>query len=164
MRYFLDTEFIEDGTTIDLISIAVVREDAKEQAFYACNLDCNLGKASPWVREHVLPQLPPFGHEAWMVKRDIAARLERYLLADGPPEIWAYYADYDWVAVCQLYGTMMDLPKGFPMFCLDVKQVAHLRNVSPREVGMPLALVGGGEHNALYDAQWTRDYYKRLMA
>lgn len=32
-------------------------------------------------------------------------------------------ADYDWVVLCQLYGTMMDLPKGWPMYCRDVKQL-----------------------------------------
>lgn len=32
-RYFYDTEFIEDGKTIDLISIGVVCEDGRE--FYA---------------------------------------------------------------------------------------------------------------------------------
>jgi hypothetical protein len=38
------------------------------------------------------------------------------------PEFYAYYADYDWVVFCQLFGTMMDLPKGFPMYCIDLKQ------------------------------------------
>ena len=32
-RYFYDTEFIEDGTTIDLVSIGVVDETGRE--FYA---------------------------------------------------------------------------------------------------------------------------------
>lgn len=30
MRYFYDTEFIEDGHTIELISIGVVAEDGRE--------------------------------------------------------------------------------------------------------------------------------------
>jgi hypothetical protein len=30
MRYWLDTEFIEDGKTIDLISIGIVAEDGRE--------------------------------------------------------------------------------------------------------------------------------------
>ncbi len=30
MRYFLDTEFYEDGKTIDLISIGIVAEDGRE--------------------------------------------------------------------------------------------------------------------------------------
>ncbi len=39
------------------------------------------------------------------------------------PEFYAYYADYDWVAFCWLFGKMMDLPKGFPMYCRDLKQM-----------------------------------------
>ncbi len=38
------------------------------------------------------------------------------------PEFYAYYADYDWVLFCSLFGRMMDLPKGFPMYCRDLKQ------------------------------------------
>lgn len=39
------------------------------------------------------------------------------------PELYGYYADYDWVLFCSLFGTMMDLPKGFPMHCRDLKQM-----------------------------------------
>jgi len=33
---------------------------------------------------------------------------------NNPPKFCAYYADYDWVAFCWLFGKMMDLPSGFP--------------------------------------------------
>ena len=49
MRYFYDTEFIEDGTTIDLVSIGVVDEHGRE--FYAVSTEFDPGKAGPWVRE-----------------------------------------------------------------------------------------------------------------
>lgn len=39
------------------------------------------------------------------------------------PEFYAYYADYDWVVFCWLFGKMIDLPKGFPMYCKDLKQM-----------------------------------------
>ena len=37
MRFFYDCEFIEDGTTIDLVSIGVVGEDGRE--FYAVSTE-----------------------------------------------------------------------------------------------------------------------------
>lgn len=40
-----------------------------------------------------------------------------------PIQFKAYYADYDWVMLCTIFGTMMDLPNGFPMYCIDLKQV-----------------------------------------
>ena len=46
MRYYLDTEFIEDGKTIDLISIGLVSEDGRE--YYAINYNCDFSKASEW--------------------------------------------------------------------------------------------------------------------
>lgn len=41
------------------------------------------------------------------------------------PEFYAYYADYDWVLLCSLFGSMMQLPPGFPMYCKDLKQMLH---------------------------------------
>ena len=38
------------------------------------------------------------------------------------PEFYAYYADYDWVVFCWLFGKMINLPNGFPMYCIDLKQ------------------------------------------
>lgn len=84
----------------------------------------------------------------------------RHQLKDGSPkpEIWAYYADYDWVAFCQLFGTMMDLPKGFPMYCRDIKQECD-------RLGNPkLPSQGEGEHNALEDARWNKRAWEFLEA
>lgn len=52
MHYYLDTEFIEDGSTIDLISIGIVAEDGRE--YYAINYNCDFSKADYWVLENVL--------------------------------------------------------------------------------------------------------------
>lgn len=38
-------------------------------------------------------------------------------------EFYGYYSDYDWVRFCWLFGRMIDLPKGFPMYCKDLKQI-----------------------------------------
>jgi len=198
MRYWLDTEFIEDGTTIDLISIGIVCEDGRE--FYAINLDCDLSKASQWVKDNVIALLPPVasdisGHiikgdhavkvvssrhksnersrsARWMRKNAIRAEVAFFLGCEQinplngftyvlpteveEPEVWAYYADYDWVVFCQLFGTMMDLPKGFPMYCRDIKQECD-------RLGNPkLPEQGKGSHNALEDARWNKQAWEFL--
>lgn len=56
MRYFIDTEFIEDGKTIDLISVGIVAQDGRE--FYCLNLDCDHSLANDWVKANVLAYLP----------------------------------------------------------------------------------------------------------
>ncbi len=152
-RFFFDTEFNEDGRTIDLISIGVVAEDGRE--FYAISTEFDPVRCNPWVRENVLPLLPPRDDPKWMTRREIADGL-LVLVGSDKPEWWAYYADYDWVALCQLYGPMIALPNGWPMFCRDLKQWAV-------DLGNPkLPKQKGREHDALADAQWNREVYRLL--
>jgi 3' exoribonuclease, RNase T-like len=153
MRYFFDTEFYEDGRTIDLISIGIVAQDGRE--FYAVNRDAQLHRVSDWVRSNVLRHLPNYGDPAWMSRQSIAEAVKKFVI--GEPEFWAYYADYDWVVLCQLFGTMMDLPKGWPMFCRDLKQLS-VDVGSPTHPASPV-----NEHNALADAGWNKDLYSFLM-
>lgn len=170
MRFWFDTEFIEDGRTIDLLSIGIVAEDGR--TYYATSGEADLSKASPWVLENVIPHLNTTsgrGSYSLNVSRQtirdgvlafvgpVAYGDARNLPgANGTPEFWAYYADYDWVALCQLFGTMMDLPKGWPMYCRDVKQLCDY-------LGNPtLPKQGKGEHHALADAKWTKDAYHYL--
>lgn len=151
-RIWFDTEFIEDGRTIDLISIGMVREDG--QYLYLENSECDVSCASDLVRENVLPHLR--GGGAQMARSEIAEAVRKF--AGEHPEFWAYYADYDWVALCQLFGTMMQLPKGWPMFCLDIMQEAH-------RLGNPeLPSIGKDEHNALADAKWNQSAWEFLCA
>ncbi|SEE51387.1 3'-5' exoribonuclease domain-containing protein [Bradyrhizobium lablabi] len=151
MRYWFDTEFIEDGKTIDLLSIGIVAEDGRE--LYLENLSADVSRASDWVRENVIAHLDMVKHG--VAHEEIGPKVLAFVGADKP-EIWAYYADYDWVAMCQLFGTMMDLPKGWPMYCRDVKQLCDA-------VGNPkLPEQGTQEHNAIEDARWTRQAWEFL--
>ncbi len=150
MRFFIDTEFIEDGRTIDLISIGVVAEDGRE--FYAESGEVDLTRANPWVRDNVLPHLDGKGLRRWRIAKSLVE------FVGDKPEFWGYYADYDWVVVCQLFGTMMDLPEGWPMFCMDLKQLA----MSLGDPRLPEQTTT--EHNALQDARWNRDSYDWLMS
>jgi hypothetical protein len=157
MKYFLDTEFYEDGKTIDLISIAVVSEHEDGPEFYAVNQDAQLHRVNYWVRENVLSSLPAYGSPEWMQHSEIGPRLREFCEpGPGLPEFWGYYADYDWVAVCQLFGSMMKLPPTFPRFCRDLKQMSCDVG-SPKHPPDPI-----GAHNALVDARWNRDLYAFL--
>ena len=39
------------------------------------------------------------------------------------PQFYGYYSAYDHVALYWLFGKMIDLPKGFPMYTIDLKQI-----------------------------------------
>lgn len=147
MKYWFDTEFIEDGKTIDLVSIGIVAEDGRE--LYEVSNEFNEFKADHWVMENVICKLEPHSDKPRKTRKDIALEVLKFIGTDKP-EIWAYYADYDWVVLCQLFGRMIDLPKGWPMFCLDIKQLAWSK-------GNPaLPKQEKGHHNALADARWNR--------
>lgn len=163
-RFFFDTEFIEDGKTIELISIGCVAEDYRDP-YYACCLDTDLSRASPWVREHVIPHLPPYSDPAWRTKAQIREDLLTYWF--GSPqlarvkgmrdlEFWTYYGDYDWVVLCQLWGRMIDLPPGMPRFAMDLKMLSRLMG----DVDLPKQT--DQEHVAINDAMWVRDTYFML--
>lgn len=68
------------------------------------------------------------------------------------PKFWADYGSYDWVRLCWLFGAMIDLPKGWPMFVRDLQQVlASLGN--PK---LPTEIAEGSNHNAITDAHTLR--------
>ncbi len=50
-------------------------------------------------------------------------------------EFYGYYSDYDWVVFCWLFGKMKDLPKNFPMYCIDLKQTldTYINNMTNNE-------------------------------
>lgn len=94
------------------------------------------------------------------------------------PEFYAYYADYDWTVFCWLFGKMIDLPKGFPMYCRDLKQMAdeevearinNAKGAGLKEFKLPPMKEWvnypkqENEHNALDDAKWNRELFNFLQ-
>jgi hypothetical protein len=153
MKYFLDTEFIEYPCCIDLISIGIKCEDGR--FFHAISTDFDSSKASAWVKKNVISKLPkPETCTLWMSKEQIQTEI-LFFVGDDIPEFWGYYCDYDWVVFCWLFGTMMDLPKTWPMYCRDLKQLAN-------SIGKPKFKCPEGEHDALADAIWNEKFYKYL--
>lgn len=180
MRIVYDTEFVDDGLTIAPLSIAMRRQDGEH--LYAVNDSLeNLARAceNAWMIEHVLKWLPvevtwgatPSGmlsaSVAWnedhpdyaYVKplSDIAEMVEDFVLEKHGPQLWAYYGAYDHVFLAQLFGPMVELPDGFPMYTMDVKHECVMRG-DPRMPQLPDDIVKSEydgvrrEHDARYDA------------
>jgi hypothetical protein len=176
-----DTEFLEDGRTIELISIGMVRDDGAEYYAVCSEIDQwepegseklhKLISSNNWLMQNVVPSLPlnnPLSpgsnNRIWSLDRSsllvkprwvIANEVREFILSAPDPELWAYYAAYDHVALCWLWGRMIDLPKGIPMWTHDLKQEAE-RLGNPE---LPV-LAGATEHNALDDARECR--FRRL--
>jgi hypothetical protein len=175
VNFYYDTEFLEDGRTIELISIGVVADDGRE--LYAVNEAVGEGdlhdriRAHGWLMANVVPHLP-LAHEVRapgfgdlplftldptsnliMPRRMIRNAVRDFLLAGDPGEdiaLWADYGAYDHVALAQLFGPMIHLPDGVPMFTNDIRTAWTL-------AGRPaLPAQKGTTHNALDDARHVR--------
>jgi hypothetical protein len=160
VRWFFDTEFIDTGHSIDLISIGMVNEEG--QTYEACFEDgwredeCGL-----WLQTNVLPKLPP--REKRKRRYEVAEEIVE--LVGRKPEFWSYFGAYDWVALCQLVapdGRLLGLPKGdadWPHICFDLKMLMVLYNF--RKSVLP-PRIEGTEHGALSDALWVRDSFIQI--
>lgn len=176
MRYFYDCEFIEDGRYIDFVSIGIVAEDGRE--YYAVNRFASWERLRrtkfQWIRENVWKHLPTTGpeqlslrihHPDVKTKGVIAGEVRNFLLHGEtedklpPVELWADYPAYDHVALCQLWGSMMDLPDGIPMRTNDIIQLAESREISEKNFPKqdPATV-----HHALYDARHNARVYRFL--
>lgn len=150
MKFFLDTEFIEAGPTrpMQLVSIGLVAEDGEE--WYAEVNDVDWSYADDWMRMHVQAQLNTRG----MTRVEIRDGVRDYI-GDRTPEFWGYRCAYDWVVFCQLWGTLMDLPRYWPDSCHDLWQWAEWR-------GLTIPNRTGRQHQALDDARWIKRVYEEL--
>ena len=101
---------------------------------------------------------------------------------ENKPEFYGYYCDYDWVVFCWLFGKMIDLPNGFPMYCIDLKQeldrklnsiVLPCKGYYPNpndNLSTKLREIKAysnypkqtNEHSAIHDARWNKQLYEFL--
>lgn len=164
MRYFLDTEFYERPTEITLISLGLVSEEGREYYAESFSFDWKLcdpdGPFKPdqtqeWLWKNVRPGIGPLDKRK--ANSHIGYDVIEFI-GDDTPEFWGYYCDYDWVVFCWLFGRMIDLPRNFPMYCRDLKQVmvetCFPDDNKPKQKN---------EHNALADALWNRDLFRELQ-
>ncbi|UVK60052.1 DnaQ-like exonuclease [Streptomyces phage Spilled] len=181
MKIFYDTEFYETGPDepVRFISLGAVRDDGERLYLITNNLYVlNRANENPWLRENVISHLPvkqnDDGSLSWdtqhpdyarVLPNEAIAGLWRDFVLDydpayefDKPELWAYYGAYDHVVVSQLFGRMIDLPDGMPMYTMDIKQRWH------NEGRPPLPEQEGSEHNALADALWNQIAYNYLDA
>jgi hypothetical protein len=185
MRIYVDSEFVEDGHVIELLSIGMVREDG--DSLYLVNTDHGAISRTvndTWLRENVAAHLPirmwdrgrdSFGYRwAWEWDKkhpdylraavhhrpEIARRVKDFIAATPSPQLWADFSAYDHVVYAQLFGRMADLPDGFPMATFDIQQEAARTCCDLSEPPVPLV---GPEHNALSDALNAKAVHEYLM-
>jgi hypothetical protein len=162
MRYFFDTEFYEHAraghSSIELISIGMISEDGRELYLENATFDWDQPMTDEWLRENVRPHLRGPAADAWKQPHEIAEILREFVVEDEV-EFWAYASSYDWVTLMSVFGRLLDRPRGWPIFCRDLKQTIAERGIDKRE----LPLQDGLEHFALADARWNLAVWKHLL-
>jgi hypothetical protein len=158
-RFYLDCEFIEDGSTIQLVSLGVVSSDGRTFYREVDAAEVNWDRANDWVIANVQPHLSG-NHEVVRTRRQIAKELHEFVSEPNVrPEFWSWCAAYDWVVICQLYGPMVAKPADWPWYCRDLQQELDRLGVKDRE----LPEQDGAAHNALADAWWHHDIHRWLL-
>ena len=73
--------------------------------------------------------------------------------------LWANYGAYDFVALCQLFGPMIALPEGMPMWTNDLQQEIQRRDIDPKT----LPRQADDHHSALADARHLKVMHDHVM-
>lgn len=165
---YYDTEFKDDGKTIDLISIGMVCDDGREYYAVSSEFDQVKFNADPWLVKNVAPSLPMYPSSPTFLQLDpiglqvasrsaIANDVKRFILNTPNPELWAWYGAYDFVVLAQLWGRMIDIPNGLPMYTNDLRSLWELQG-RPR-----FPEQRDGLHNALDDARHNKVKYEWIM-
>lgn len=174
MNIFYDFEFLEDGRTIDPISVGMVRGDGAEYEAVFKDAPWDRVAENAWLVDNVVPHLPvhvqhrttrsgtrttltpdtrhPAVKPTWIIANEI----RHFITSAGQDvELWGDYPAYDHVCLAQLWGTMMDLPEGVPMLTYCVTQHARNLGVDPPDNPHP--------HDALSDARHTRRVWQHVQ-
>jgi hypothetical protein len=153
-KIFFDTEFYERPNSIELISIGMISEDNRELYLECSDFDWGSNE-DPWLEENVKPHLVNKGVPIETIREAILS----FVGKDEKPEFWAYFASYDWVVFCWIFGRMVDLPYQFPRYCRDFKQLMDLVGIKRRD----LPKKPKNAHHALADAKWLKEAYERAV-
>lgn len=156
---FIDAEFIETETQIDLISIAAVTGDGLE--FYAVSHEFDPAAANDFVRTTVLPQLET-SPDIVCSRADIKDQLLAFV-GDASPRFWAWGgAPYDYLVIARLFAPAERMPDRWRYTAYDLTQLVAQAAASSTVLGLPDPPLDA--HHALADARWARDVYDSLVS
>lgn len=167
---YFDFEFMEDGQVIIPISLGMCTvaplgqmglPTADAEEFYL-EYEFDPARANDWVRANVFPQLRANQMEIGQgcLRRSAAPLIKNWVkdvCGDSKPKFLGYYPSYDWVCLCQHFGAMVQMPKGWPFRPYCLMQMADHQGVPKAKFPKQT-----GEHHALEDAKWNRELHQYL--
>lgn len=160
-RFFYDCEFDESRYGIKLISIGIVDENGNE--LYLINKDYDWSCTSKWLKENVYPYIKNAPEYFKVSYNEIANKIINFIKPslDKDIKLYGYYSAYDHVVLCQIFGKMIDLPKGMPMYTNDLKQFMDYLGIDKHQLFSETEKQKN-EHDALQDAKWNLKLYNAI--
>jgi hypothetical protein len=174
-RFYHDHEFLEDGRTIETLSVGIVAPDGAEYYAVVADAPWHRVKQHEWLMANVMPYLPTLPN-GWLIDDDhpdvkhsilIADELEEFFVKHMDPDydiqLAGWYSAYDHVSLMQFWGPMMAKPSFLPMWTYDLAQeVNRLRFTYGERPSLPKAPENA--HKAIDDARWNRELDAALVA
>lgn len=193
-------EWVQENIFVRLLkehteSLQGVRQQLTINAINGRSLESGMRKLQAWVgksNKQIATEIIDFVYRFdFSTGGYTDTALQTNIARVTPIEFYAHFADYDWVLFCSLFGDMSNLPKGFPQYCKDLKQMLDelVANKSCKDLGIymkadipvrddvidfetKLNLVMQlpdypkqlNEHNALADAKWDRKLYDFILS
>lgn len=158
---FFDTEFYENGESINLISIGAVKPDGEQ--CYLINGDFDRQwfeddakkrgqhETIEFLNNNVFNNLGATKTNTFSL--DMLTKIFVHYCGSNPV-FWTSTGAYDWILIMQtFFGRMLDQPKDWPYMAMDTAQLkAMFPHVKKDMSLLPFAMPHANEHNALYDA------------
>lgn len=134
-----------------------------------------------FTKDNLYALLQDYGKSNYVIQKEILDFIKPS--KEDPIELFGYYSAYDHVVLCWLFGKMIDLPEGMPMYTTDLKQMIDIEaddiikhtcyisgnhTVWSRKKALNYIKLQrdypkeSNEHNALDDAKWNLELYKFL--
>ena len=153
-----------------------IRENVLKPIYYEwVGKDINFHELNHFTYKNFKKLIEKYGKTNEQIAEEVGLFCGQYqdtgALSDNNPKFYGYYADYDWVVFCWLFGKMNNLPAGFPMYCSDLKQKLDRIEKEYNSKGSELIFntkellnypKQTNEHNALADARWNKELHKFL--
>lgn len=162
MNIFFDTEFDDNGKSVELISIGLVSESG--HTYYAESSEYNRKDANEWLQDNVINNLVSDGKQLKQIRHEIIYWIdkEKKFMQASDISFWAYFCTWDWYLFVRLIsktGLLVDLPENYPQFCNDLQSYMYIEN----KLHLKYELENDNKHNALEDAIWNKKLYELLF-
>jgi hypothetical protein len=154
----LANDFVKEKVFPNLSLIAILGDGVNDTKYYQKNYaeqkDVDEHLLFP---SHIASSLEQF---IWNCCHSFALN-NNFSMDEIKPEFWGYFCDYDWVLFCQSFGTMSELPKGFPYYCNDLKQIMKLVG---EKKSLDELTDRKSNHNALSDAKQIKEGFEIIRS